>query len=274
MSANGRLQPAELTLVQPGIYLANSAAAVYLGLKTAGMPGGIATPIGGYRDYPTQAALKANPGAYNSSLPSSAIASAGNSTHGLGMRVDLVGGAAAWAIRWGGRAIFQRDPAGDPNCFTIDPSQWTPPAVAAPANQRTTKPAIANLRAAHVAGTTAIVGKLAASTAYQVNYWLHGTPPPGSDNDIWFHVGNGFAWSGVFTDATTAGITELEDAVVAPPVYVAPPVVDPPTVPAAPIIVGAETGETSPAAGNPPAQPSGFVAFIQAIIAAILGTSK
>lgn len=123
MASNGRLTSAELTTVQGTIKLAKDTAVDFKALKAAAAKKGvdlsIAKPLGGYRSLAQQAALKANPRKYGSGLPSSAIASAGYSTHGTGVNFDVVGaGALAFVKKYGKAYGFtQRDARNDPNCI-------------------------------------------------------------------------------------------------------------------------------------------------------------
>lgn len=259
MSANGQLAASELMEAQPGIYLATYAAIVYLAMKNAGMPGSIAEPIGGYRDLATQRALKANPGAYNSSLKPSQIAAAGSSSHGLGQNMDLVGGAAQWAIAWGKPfGVTQRDAKNDPNCFHVTAGVYVPPAQQLAGNERATAVVVNGRTSDDTAGR--ITAKVAPHTVLTVRGFTHGQviTQNGITSDLWYvsdYAGaDRYYWAGGFTEQATHDLTDLDAPAQVNP---APVPVDtlPPVTPAPEPVTPAPDPE--PATGPvPPAQPA------------------
>jgi hypothetical protein len=84
----------------------------------------IAAPLGADRDWAEQVALKANPRAYGSSLPSSKIASPGNSTHGWGTCVDIAAQNAWFQIHCGEYGFVRESPAGENNHYRYTAPTW------------------------------------------------------------------------------------------------------------------------------------------------------
>lgn len=141
MAANGRLPASALTTVQTGrwagrdvtIQLARSTATAYFRMAEACLKETgrrtlqIALPAGGYRDYATQAAMRADWYAkrwdrYNLDRTSTVPpAPAGTSNHGLGLCADIWGTGYEWATDNCGRFGFSRPfPATDPHHFQHD----------------------------------------------------------------------------------------------------------------------------------------------------------
>jgi hypothetical protein len=118
MTANGQLNTqSQLTSVQGAIQLANDAAADYLAMHRAGMPGSIATPAGGYRSTQLQKLMHDEPREFNLT-PGIVLAPVGQSPHGDGEYVDIVPAAAvAWVEVHGAAFGFTRRASNDPNCF-------------------------------------------------------------------------------------------------------------------------------------------------------------
>lgn len=122
MAANGQLSASDLVTVQAGITLSRPTANAWMAFMQAGSRTGhrigIATPAGGYRSLAVQADMRARPWLYNLSKQSTKkLAPTGQSTHGYGTRVDVVGDL-AWAIANGPRFGFFREfGTADPNHF-------------------------------------------------------------------------------------------------------------------------------------------------------------
>lgn len=128
--ANGRAAANTLVTVQGAMQLETATAAAYLRAKAAGGLT-IAAPLGAYRSYAEQAALKANPAAYGSSLKSSQIAGPGNSTHGYGTCVDIAAGNAWFQTHCGAYGFVRESPAGENNHYRYTAPTWA--AASAPA---------------------------------------------------------------------------------------------------------------------------------------------
>lgn len=275
---NGTVLASGLITVQGSIQLAADAGRAYLAFH-AKYPGTtIAEPIGGYRDLPTQAKLKANPRAYGSLLPSSAIASPGSSTHGLGENVDLVGGSISnivWAAAQFG--FHQRDAAGDPHCFHYDGS-YNPAPAALPSNDRAAAKLV-NIRATP-SSTAALEGTIASGQVVALRGFVHGEMYAGSD--VWFVGGDsftGYVWAGNFVDKGTHDLPDLSPAT--PPVVVTPPAVTTtpapvaPSSPAAPVDVDPVITPADPQLRDPgaPSQPvvqtNALAQFIATVVKAI-----
>lgn len=252
---NGTVPASGLTAVQGSIELATDAAVAYLALKAAEPSISIATPLGGYRSLAQQAALKANPRAYGSSLPSSAIASAGSSSHGLGENVDLVGPSLAQRIAWAHNYGFvQRDAKNDPNCFHYT-GTYHP---AAPVEH--------NLTSAEVMRVGAYLnarGLGRTSTAAQTGIAM--TPGTSSSNYYWMVQAAGnkdglyptpaYKINGVPGTRTywlEGHYRDLTAPVAAPPVVVDPPVTPPVTVPPLSGTGSIDTTPTEPTDPTPP----------------------
>lgn len=128
---NGDIPPDRLVEVESGLYLEAGTAAAYKRMKTAAAADGVTLaiprPAGAYRSLFVQRDMRDRPWLYNldptSTVP---IAQAGQSTHGLGDRVDIVRGAAGdWAIRNHARFGFVREfGASDPRHFRYQSPTW------------------------------------------------------------------------------------------------------------------------------------------------------
>lgn len=252
MSANGRLAASELTTVQGSIQLANDAAVAYLALHAKYPNITIAPPLGGYRSYAQQAALKANPKAYGSSLPSSAIASAGYSTHGLGENADLVGDTIADLVGAAHDYGFaQRDAVGDPHCFHYT-GTYHPPVVVPATGERQVLPTLAcKIHAGPDTASAAVTGSPAkAGTIHKVLGWRHAELVTVNtvSTDIWYKLAEGWSWAGGWTSQSTVGLTDLNPAV--PPVITTPQPVETSAPPV--VIPPVETTPVDPEQPTPP----------------------
>lgn len=141
MSSNGQVPSSDLVTVQSGIQLSRPTANAWFRMLQAGSSTGhrigVATPAGGYRSLAVQADMRARPWLYNLSKQSTKkLAPTGQSTHGYGTRVDVVGDL-AWAIANGPRFGFFREfGASDPNHFKHDGVTATSGAGARPVRRK------------------------------------------------------------------------------------------------------------------------------------------
>lgn len=135
MVTNGRLPSANLVTAQKGILLSTPTATAWRQLvvkakSTLGRSISIAEPAGGYRSFATQHAMQqaslhgtvAEKKAWGLSTTSTAaLADAGQSPHGLGICVDIVGTALDERFLDLAKTFgFTRPIAGDPNHFQHD----------------------------------------------------------------------------------------------------------------------------------------------------------
>lgn len=231
--ANGHAATNTLVAVQGNIELETATAAAYLRAKAAGGLT-ISPPLGGYRSYADQAALKANPAAYGSSLKSSQIAPPGNSTHGYGDCVDISAGNAWFQTHCGTYGFVRESPAGENNHYRFLHPTW---AVAGPAVNRTT---IVATNDREYADTKAPIKRVVPKgTSIYVAGYIRSLEANGisAGSNIWFYIpGDGYFHSSCFNVPTTVGLTDytssytVHNPIVAKPPVVTPPVVTPPVV--------------------------------------------
>jgi hypothetical protein len=124
MSANGKLSATELVTVQGRIQLAPNTARAWTAARSVAPSSNvnmtIALPDGGYRSIATQIDMHVNPLAHNLNPASSVpLAAVGESSHGFGTCVDVIGvGAVAWLLAHGADYGFHRPSVTDPNHFS------------------------------------------------------------------------------------------------------------------------------------------------------------
>lgn len=240
--ANGQAPAASIVAVQGSITLETATAAAYLRAKAANPAMTIAPPLGGYRSFAMQAALKANPSAYGSSLRSSQIAAAGHSTHGYGTCVDIAAGNAWFQTNCGRFGFVRESPAGENNHYRFTAPTWAVAAAPVPANIR--RPTVAVNTHVLPSVPSAKTGTIQKGVATAMSGFTKSALKDGTYNgsNLWYQVAATGNWALVnFFDNINGvtGVPEVPSPVDAPvPVVATPPapVVTPPAPAPAPVV--------------------------------------
>lgn len=219
--ANGYVPASALVEVEPGLYLETATAAAYKKAKAAsGGTLNIARPGGAYRTWQMQYDMKHGIPSYaywNLNPNSTAgLANPGQSTHGYGIAVDIIGNN-NWMLAHGGDYGFTR-PFGnnDPNHWKFSSPTWAGVVVLTP-TQRQVKPEGPEVlrRATPDTSQPDLDPDLQPGEVGNFDGWIHGQNVGG--NDVWFRgISGNWFWSGGFTDTGTHDLADLNPVVVPP----------------------------------------------------------